>query len=155
MPDFDVRGLRDQASVARAALLGHARSLSESRAYGKTDRPGWTLKHELASVVAADGELLHLLGELRRGRALHAGLDLRRRFAQAMHAVQELRLSRIVERLEEGGAAFARQIDGHGELLARPLTLAGSEARSLGELAHEHVERVREAVRTFEQHTPR
>ncbi len=155
MPDFDARSLIDGAAAARAALLEHARPLSESRVYGRTGRPGWTLKHELASVVAADGELLHLFGELRRGRALHGGLDLRRRFAQAMHAVQELRLSRIVERLEEGGAAFARQVDGHGDLLARPLKLAGSEARSLGELAHEHVERVREAVRTFEQHSPR
>ncbi len=101
MPDFDVRKLLDDAGVARSALLEQARSVSESRVLGRTDRPGWTLKHELASIVAADGELAHVFGELARGRALHDGLDLRRRFAQAMHTVQELRLSGIVERLEE------------------------------------------------------
>lgn len=152
MPHFDARKLLDEAGAARSALLEHARSVSESRVFGRTDRPGWTLKHELASVAAADGELLHVFGELMRGRALDQGLDLRRRFAQAMHTMQELRLSRIVERLEESGATLARQIDEHAELLERPLKLAGHEARSLGDLAHAHVDRVRAAVRSFEQH---
>ncbi len=154
-PDPDVRQLLDLAGAARSALLQHARAVSESRVFGRTDRPGWTLKHELASVAAADHELLHVFAELARGRALPEGFDLRRRFAEAMHVVQELRLSRIVERLEDGGTALAGQLDGHSELLERPLKLAGREARSLGELAHAHVERLRAAVATFDAHAQR
>lgn len=155
MPNFDARMLLDQADAARSALLDHARSVSESRVFGRTGRPGWTLKHELASVAAADGELLHVFGELRRGRALDGGLDLRRRFAEAMLVVQHLRLSRIVERLEGDGATLARQIGDHAELLERPLKLVGREARSLGELAHSHVDRLRAAVSIFDEHAKR
>ncbi|HJM74736.1 MAG TPA: hypothetical protein QGI71_02570 [Dehalococcoidia bacterium] len=156
MPSFDARKLLDEAEAARSALLDHARSVSESRVFGRTDRPGWTLKHELSSVAAADGELLHVFGELRRGRSLDGGgLDLRRRFAEAMLAVQHQRLSSIVERLEQDGAAFASYIDDHSDLLERPLKLAGREANSLGELAHGHVERLRAAVSAFDEHAKR
>jgi hypothetical protein len=153
--DFNAGKLLDDADAARSALLEHVRSVSESRVFGRTDRPGWTLKHELSSVTAADGELLHVIGELKRGRVLHEGLDLRRRFAETMHSVQQLRLSRIVERLEQDGAAFASQIGEHAHLLEQPLQLAGREARSLGDLAHHHVERVQAAVSTFEEHARR
>ena len=152
----DTQQIADELRTGRDALLNLARDVSESRIYRVTARPGWTLKHELAALAASDAELLHVLDELRRRPTLPAGgLDLRRRFAEAMLVVQHLRLSRIVERLEGDGATLARQIGDHAELLERPLKLVGREARSLGELAHSHVDRLRAAVSIFDEHAKR
>lgn len=153
MATTDVSSLVDEVIEAREALLARARSLSESRIYGRTSRPGWTLKHELSAVAAADGELLHVLGELARDATVPPeGFDLRRRFGEAMYAVQELRLSAVVERLEAGGAEIVEGLRAHGALLDRPLRIAGREVGSAAELAQAHVERVHEAVATLDEH---
>lgn len=153
MAGTDVSSLVDDAIEAREALLTRARSLSESRMYGRTSRPGWTLKHELSAVAAADGELLHVLGELARDvTPPPEGFDLRRRFGEAMLAVQELRLSAVVERLEAGGVEVVERLREHGALLDRPLRIVGRELGSAAELAQAHVERVRAAVATLDEH---
>ena len=104
MPDLNAEQLIEQASAARTALLEQAGSISESRIYRNTDRAGWTLKHELSSVTAADAQLIHVARELTRGRSWPSdGLDVRRLFAEAMHSVQNVRLKVLRERLAADG----------------------------------------------------
>ena len=153
----DVHGLHDPHRLAaelragRAALLHLARNVSESRIYRGTARPGWTLKHELAALAASDAELLHVLDELRRRPTLPVGgLDLRRRFAESMHAMKELRLAELLDRLQADGARVAAAVRQHEPLLGRPLGVAGRDLKSMADLVHAHAERARAAVETFE-----
>jgi hypothetical protein len=153
-PEFDAQRLIDETTAARDALLSAARGLSESRIYGRTARAGWTLKHELSAVAAADRELVHLLGELARDVSVPPeGFDLRRGFGEAMHAVQELRLNALIERLEAGGAEVARGLGEHGAVLERPLRIVGREVGSMAEVASAHLQRMHDAVATIAEHS--
>jgi hypothetical protein len=146
----DAHRLADELRAGRDALLNLARDVSESRIYRVTARPGWTLKHELAALAASDAELLHVLDELRRRPTLPTGgLDLRRRFAESMHAMKELRLAELLDRLEADGARVAAAVRQHAQLLGRPLEVAGRDLKSMADLVHAHAERAREAVETF------
>lgn len=140
-----VRELRE----ARETLLALARELPESRAYRATERAGWTLKHELSALAAADLELVHVLEELRR-RSGTVTLELRRRRAEAMHAVQNIRLTPLIERLEQGGAAVTEALAEHGHHLARAVHIEhaaeGAEPSEATKLAHAYRERVQAAI---------
>src|SRR3546814_1647050 len=88
----------------RQALLALVEKLPETRASRNTERPGWTLKHELAHLASLDEELRHFLDSARAGLRDHDGLHhealgLRRVRGQAMHAAQEMRLARLREHL--------------------------------------------------------
>ncbi len=146
----DPHRLADELRAGRDALLHLARDVSESRIYRVTARPGWTLKHELAALAASDAELLHVLDELRRRPTLPAGrLHLRRRFAESMHAMKELRLAELLDRLEADGARVVAAVRQHSQLLGRRLEVAGRDLTSMADLVHAHAERAREAVQTF------
>jgi hypothetical protein len=155
-PDFDYQALEAELRQARDALLELARRLPESRAYRATSRPGWTLKHELSALAAADAELLHVLEELRR-RGVPLELDLRRRRAEAMHAVQNLRLNPLLDRLEHGGLRVAEALLAQGHLLSHSVNLRGSngasedasEARPGSDLLRAYRDRAEEALRTL------
>lgn len=146
---LDAHALADQLRTAREALLNLARDLSEGQVYHRTARAGWTLKHELASLVTHDAELVHVIEELRRrpggaGEALT--LDLRRRRGETMLRLQQLRLRPLLERIEQEGARVVEALREHGALLSRPLHLAQQEAVSAAELAHAQGERAMQAV---------
>lgn len=128
--DLDHRSLAKELAAARATLIELLRTLPESRAYRATTRPGWTLKHELTALGAADSEMLHVLEELRR-RSGAVTLDLRRRRAETMHSLQHLRLAPLIERLEQDGARVIGALNEHGHELARAVHL--EEARREGE----------------------
>ncbi|HJM89279.1 MAG TPA: hypothetical protein QF624_06590 [Dehalococcoidia bacterium] len=150
MPDLNAEQLIEQASAARTALLEQAGSISESRIYRNTDRAGWTLKHELSSVTAADAQLIHVARELTRGRSWPSdGLDVRRLFAEAMHSVQNVRLKVLRERLAADGERVTLALTEHRDALERPLTLVGHEVTSFSDLAHSHLARVRGAADAF------
>ena len=147
---LDAHALADQLRTAREALLNLARDLPETQTYHRTERAGWTLKHELASLVTHDAELVHVIEELRRrpGGAEEAlTLDLRRRRGETMLRFQQLRLSTLLERIEQEGARVVAALRAHGALLSRPLHLAQQEAASAADLARAQRER---AMRTIE-----
>ena len=149
-PEPDPQRISEELHTARGALLELAREVSELRIYRATARPGWTLRHELAALAAADAELLHVVEELRR-RPSPLALDLRRRYGETMHSMQELQLGALLDRLEEGGARVAATVREHPGLLARPLRVAGREVASLADYLHAHVERARGAVDAFRE----
>ncbi|MCC6238668.1 MAG: hypothetical protein IT299_13995 [Dehalococcoidia bacterium] len=149
---LDHASLASELRDARAALLELLRTLPESRAYRATERAGWTLKHELAALGAADAELVHVLEELRR-RSGTLTLELRRRRAESMHSLQNLRLTPLIERLEAGGAAAAESVAAYGHHLARAVHVEqaaeGATPASASALAHAYRARVTAAIETL------
>lgn len=152
LEQLDHASLATELREARAALLELLRTLPESRAYRATERAGWTLKHELAALGAADAELVHVLEELRR-RSGTLTLELRRRRAESMHSLQNLRLTPLIERLEAGGAAAAEAVAAQGHHLARAVHLEraaeGAPPSSASAVAHAYRQRVEEAMKTL------
>lgn len=154
--------LADELVQVREALIELGRRLPESRAYRATSRAGWTLKHELAALGAADDELVHVLDEVRR-RAAPIGLDLRRRRGETMHRLQQLRLTPLLDEVEQGGARAIEALREHGHHLdegawvegaahaaqdaSRDLERRGRDLlRMYGERAREALETIRAAV---------
>ncbi len=153
-PDLDHASLAQELREARDALLELLRTLPESRAYRATERAGWTLKHELAALGAADVELVHVLDELKR-RSGTVTLELRRRRAESMHALQSLRLTPLIERLEHDGGRAAEALAEHGHHLARAVHLerpaADATPSAASGLAHAYRERVHAAIETLKK----
>jgi hypothetical protein len=142
---------------ARDALLEVARTLPETKAYRGTARAGWTLKHELAQLVAMDAELVHLAERARHRTAgavvdLAEAIDLRRLRGRAMHAAQEMRLGPLRDHLDSMGERAASAIETSGEHLQQPLAAAGREAETLLDLARAQVERARTSIEAIRQH---
>lgn len=145
---------------ARDALLELASKLPETRAYRNTDRPGWTLKHELAHLAGIDEELRHLLDSARSGWSAHDAPGLRRRRGQAMHAAQEMRLARLRDHLAAAGEATAAAIEGAGEALGASVSIAAGMAQEsaqaqavlMAAIVQERLERAKQSVALFQQH---
>jgi len=157
-PPPEHHAVADELAQAREALLELARRLPESRAYRATSRVGWTLKHELAALGAADDELVHVLDEVRR-RSAPIGLDLRRRRGQTMHRLQQLRLTPLLDEVEHGGTRAIEALREHGHHLEEGAWVEGAThaaqdatravERRGRELLHAYGERTRAALETI------
>lgn len=131
---LEIEALTGELIVVRASLVEVLRAMPESQAYRTTPRPGWTLKHELAAVVAHDSELAHVFVEVER-RPPPLVLDLRRRRAEALQVLVQLRLRMLVDRVEEEGDILARTLHEYAHVAAYPIEVRDLEARSPADLA--------------------
>lgn len=144
--------LAQQWREARTAVLELVEKLPETRAYRPTDRPGWTLKHELAHLLSLDEELRHFVESARAGLPDHHAVGLRRVRGQAMHAAQEMRLGRLREQLAIAGEATAAAIEDAGDALAESVRIAEAESASVADLVRTRLERARESLEMFQKH---
>ena len=128
----DVAGTEPAPSAAarcaaeRATLVELLGDLPETRLSKATPRHGWTLRHELAWLAAADEELIQRL-EL----AVNTTTDephWRRVRGEAMHAAQEMRLAALREHLEGSGARVVASLEAHTERLEDPAISAAIQA---------------------------
>ena len=137
----------------RAALLETIEELPETRLYRPTDRPGWTIKHELSSLAASDEELAHVLGRLRAGE-VSADLHLRRFRGERMWEAQELQLTPLREHLVATGERAVAAVEAHAhDLVDAPLAIVGRELSTARDYFDSHLEaarmglqRIREAM---------
>ena len=129
MSDFEPTDLAADASPAavlrglRDALVARLEELPETRLSKLTRRHGWTLRHELAWLAAADAELSARLELAAGGATGAAGGSIeeprwRRLRGEAMHAAQELRLHALRDHLAESGRAATASVERRGPLLA-------------------------------------
>jgi hypothetical protein len=106
-PALDPRAAAAELRSLRAGLLDALERLPEARLYGHTPREGWTLRHTLSALAAADAELEHVLEAARRAGMLPPPRRLR---GEAMHRAHELRLpalrSHLAERTEHAAASL-------------------------------------------------
>lgn len=146
----DASALAAEWRETRHALLEVVGQIPETRAYRPTDRPGWTLKHELSHLISLDAEIVYLLGAAKQGVVEHVDATaLRRRRGQVMHSAQELRLTPLCERLTAAGEEAARAIEGATDALSAPLTVAGHEARTASDYVQAQIARARQGAETL------
>ncbi len=147
----DIGDLAAQLHALRAALLETIEELPETRLYRATDRLGWTLKHELSSLAAADEELKHVLDRLRAGEAT-AELQLRRFRGERMWAAQELRLAPLRQHLAATGEQAVAAVRAHAEAFVdAPLRIAGRELATAGEYLRSHLEAARTGLQRIRE----
>jgi len=144
--------LAQQWREARTAVLELVAKLPETRAYRPTDRPGWTLKHELSHLLSLDEELRHFVESARAGLPDHNVVGLRRVRGQAMHAAQEMRLGRLREHLAVAGEATAAAIEEAGEALGASVRIAEAESASVADIVRGRLERARESLEMLQKH---
>ena len=136
-----------QLRALRSELLELIEELPETRLYRATDRLGWTIKHELSFMAAADEELEHVLERLSEGQA-SAELQLRRFRGERMWLAQELRLTPLREHLVATGDRALAAVEAHAHGLAdAPLAITGRELASAREYLYEHLETARRTLR--------
>lgn len=148
---FDAADAAARLRALRAELLPLLEALPETRLGRALERPGWTLRHELAALAAGDAELRHVLDALRTRSEADGALALRRLRGEAMLLAQQMRLHVMREHLAAGVDQAAGALERSGELLDRPLAIVGREVTSVrayvaGLLAQ--AESVRDEVRT-------
>jgi hypothetical protein len=151
-------GLAAELRRLHEALNDLAGQLPESRSYARTDRDGWTVKHELAYLAASNDLLLRavetLPGASDGAPAVLADSEvaLRRARGEAMHAAKELRLGPLREHLATLAGAAATAVEEHAALLDRPVSLGGDPQPATTFLqahldrTHEALDRLRNAI---------
>ena len=109
---------RARLSSLRSELVALIEELPETRLSQPTQRHGWTLRHELSWLAAADEELRQRL-EPPAGTD-HEEPHWRRVRGEAMFAAQELRLAALREHLAASGASVAASLEAHADRLEEP-----------------------------------
>ena len=97
--------------TARHALIELLESLPETRLSTATPRHGWTLRHELAWLAAADLDLTTRI-QLATGQT-SAEPHWRRLRGEAMHLAQEMRLHALRDHLAQTGDQTAATLEAH------------------------------------------
>jgi len=146
------RTLAEQWREVRKGLLEITEKLPESRVSRATERAGWTLRHELASLASIDQEVAHLLAAARSGAVTLDAVAIRRLRGEAMHAAQELRLAPLREHLADGGERAARAIEEAEAFLATSLSLAGKETTTVLEHVRAQLKRTSASIDVIGKH---
>lgn len=107
--------LIEQLKSLRTELLTLLEKLPETRLTRPTTRQGWTLRHEICWLAAADEELRQRL-ELVAGTITEEP-QWRRVRGVAMHEAQELRLAALCEYLDSSGRSLNASLKTHFEHL--------------------------------------
>ena len=97
--------------ATRHALIELLEALPETRLSTATPRHGWTLRHELAWLAAADLELTTRI-QLATGHATDEP-HWRRLRGEAMHLAQEMRLHALRLHLAQTGDQAAATLESH------------------------------------------
>jgi hypothetical protein len=110
--------LPDAASFrdSRHTLVELLESLPETRLSTATPRHGWTLRHELAWLAAADLELTTRI-QLARDQTSDEP-HWRRLRGEAMHLAQEMRLHALRDHLTQTGDQAATTLEAHPDATA-------------------------------------
>jgi hypothetical protein len=147
--------LLDELAALRGELLETLDGLSEARLFQSTERDGWTVRHELSGMAAADHELLHVLESL-AAEAAPVGESrsetLRRVRGEAMHRVQEQRLAGIRAQLGENATPVTAAIAGAPP--SPPTMNLGDSAATLDEYLVNYRDQARSTLQTVSQHAP-
>ena len=104
--------------ASRHALIQLLESLPETRLSTATPRHGWTLRHELAWLAAADVELATRI-QLATSPATDEP-HWRRVRGEAMHLAQEMRLAALREHLVQTGDQAAATLEAHSDATSSP-----------------------------------
>ena len=105
----------------RINLIQLLERLPETRLSARTNRDGWTLRHQLSWIFALDSELNVRLS-IASGNMSNQQ-NWRRVRGEAMHKIQPLRLSEITTNLESAGKSVFDSINDNEQYLIEPVIL--------------------------------
>jgi hypothetical protein len=122
-PDIpnDIQGYVNNFIDIRINLIQLLGQLPETRLSARTNRDGWTLRHQLSWIFALDLELNTRLS-IASGENNNQQ-NWRRVRGEAMHKVQPLRLSEITTNLESTGKLVIDSMNTNSQYLTEPTTL--------------------------------
>lgn len=151
-PEHEGIPLAAQWRDARRTVLALVQEVPESREHTRTERPGWTLKHELAHLAGLDEEVAHLLQAARDGLTEQLSpVVLRRWRGEAMHRAKELRLPALRAHLADTGEATARALEQAAGTLDAAAQLAETDVQTVAALVRERLERARQGAEALRQ----
>jgi uncharacterized damage-inducible protein DinB len=142
---LDLAGMAASLSEQRAALLEALERLPEAQLYRPAPREGWTLRHVLSFLAAADAELLRVLEAL-GGEPGAVSLHLRRLRGEAMYEAHGLRLTGLRDHLAASTERAAAALEQAPSALDRPVALDGREGGTVGEYLRAYLSRTAEAL---------
>ncbi len=150
----------------RAALLALLGAITETRLHRPAETEGWTLRHLIGAVAAADRALAHVLdavaadppelAEPPEPTELTAAprFALRRLRGEVMYRAHMRNREGLAELLAETGAEAERALSAHGWLLDLPIEVEGSGVTSARDLLAERGERERAALQALRAELP-
>lgn len=144
----------DAAPPSRAELLALLGAVTETRLHQPTGREGWTVRHLLGAVAAADDTLAHVLGTLAEEPTAPQRFALRRLRGEVMFRAHMRHRQGLAELLTETHAAAEAALSAHGWLLDLPIDVEGSDAASAHDLLGERVAIERVAIRALRAELP-
>ena len=121
--------LIEQVKSLRTELLTLLERLAETRLTRPTTRQGWTLRHEICWLAAADEELRQRL-EIAAGNFTEEP-QWRRVRGVAMHEAQELRLAALCEHLNRSGRSLNASLKAHFPHLDDPTVHSAIQSHNL------------------------
>lgn len=131
----------------RSELLALLGAITETRLYRPTETEGWTLRHVLGAVAAADRVLAHVLEVLAAEPTTPKHFTLRRVRGEVMYNAHMRHREGLGKLIEETYAEAEKAISVHGWLLDLPIEVVGSDAMSAHDLLAERAQLERAAVR--------
>jgi hypothetical protein len=142
------------ALEGRVELLALLHAITETRLYRPTGRDGWTVRHLLGAVAAADRTLAHVLGELAEEPTVRQRFRLRRLRGEVMYRAHMRHRQGLAELLAETDAEAEAALSAHGWLLDLPIEVEGSDATSAHDLLTERADSERGATRALRAELP-
>ena len=129
-------------------------AITETRLNRPTGQEGWTLRHALGAVAAADRVLAHVLAALAAEPGATARFRLRRRRGEVMYGAHMLQREALGRLLQATQAEAESALAEHAALLDRPIDVEDGATRSVGDLIADRAERERAALRALREALP-
>ena len=136
----------EPALANHAELLALLGAITETRLHRPTGREGWTVRHLLGAVAAADHALAHVLGALAEEPTEPQRFALRRLRGEVMFRAHMRHRQGLDELLAETHAEAEAALSAHGWLLDLLIDVDGSEAASAHDLLAERTALESEAI---------
>ena len=144
----------DEEATGREELLAVLAALTETRLHRPAGREGWTLRHALGAVAAADRVLAHVLASLAADPGTPARFRLRRLRGEVMYEAHMLQRDALGRLLRQTHAEAEGALAAHAALLGRTIEVEDGASWSVGELIADRAGRERTALRALREALP-
>lgn len=143
-----------EGEAGREELLAVLAAITETRLNRPAGREGWTLRHALGAVAAADRVLSHVLASLAAEPGTTARFRLRRLRGEVMYRAHMLQRDALGRLLRQTHAEAESALAAHAALLGRAIEVEDGPSRSVGDLLARRAERERAALRALREALP-
>ncbi len=144
----------DFVLAGHTELLALLHAITETRLYRPTDPEGWTVRHLVGAVAAAEHALAYVLSELGKETTPPPRFALRRLRGEVMYRAHMRNREGLAELLAETHAEAAAALSTYRALLDLPIAVEHSEATRPHDLLSERANLERNAIRALRAELP-